>query len=96
MVLDADHNVALLNRKGCEILEVSEAEAQARIGELEAAQLLEEDSQAGELIETDSDEGLGDANEGGAEVRDRYSASDEDPLVGGGEETTGEQTDRLA
>src|SRR5258707_14469341 len=58
------------------------------------AQLLEEDSQAGELVETDSDEGLGDANEGGAEVRDRYSASDEDPLVGGGEETTGEQTDR--
>jgi PAS domain S-box-containing protein len=30
VVLDADHNVALLNRKGCEILGVSEAEALGR------------------------------------------------------------------
>jgi len=56
------------------------------------AQLLEEDRQAGELVETDSEEGLGDSNEGGAEVRDRYSAVDEDPLVGEGDEPSGEET----
>jgi hypothetical protein len=60
------------------------------------AQLLEEDRRAGELVATDSEEGLGDSNEDGAEVRDRYSAIDEDPLVGGGEDTTGEQTDSLS
>jgi hypothetical protein len=59
-------------------------------------QLLEEDQQAGELIETDSEEGIGDSETDGAEVRDRYSAVDEDPLVGGSEDTVGEQTDRLA
>jgi hypothetical protein len=45
------------------------------------AQLLDEDRKAGELVETDSDEGLGDSETGGAEVRDRYSASDEDLLI---------------
>jgi hypothetical protein len=59
-------------------------------------QLLEEDRQAGELVATDSEEGLGDSTDGGAEIRDRYSAIDEDPLVGEGEDTTGEQTDRLS
>src|SRR5207245_4342971 len=49
------------------------------------AQLLEEDRRAGELIDVDSDEGIGDSETGGAEVRDRYSASDEDPLVAGDE-----------
>jgi hypothetical protein len=57
------------------------------------AQLLEEDRRAGELIETDSDEGIGDSDAGGAEVRDRYSASDEDELIGAPEDTVGEQTD---
>jgi hypothetical protein len=59
------------------------------------AGLLEEDRQAGELVATDSGEGLGDSESEGAEVRDRYSASDEDPLVGGGEDRVGEETDRL-
>jgi hypothetical protein len=44
-------------------------------------QLLAESGQAGEVVEDDSDEGIGDSETGGAEVRDRYSASDEDPLV---------------
>src|SRR6267143_5663399 len=55
------------------------------------AQLLEEDRQAGELVETDSEEGIGDSEAGGAEVRDRYSASDDDPLIE--EESGGEQTE---
>ena len=41
-------------------------------------QLLAESKQAGELVEEDSDEGIGDSETDGAEVRDRYSASDED------------------
>jgi len=56
------------------------------------AQLLDEDRRAGELIETDSEEGLGDSETDGAEVRDRYSASDEDPLIEG-EDAVGEQND---
>jgi hypothetical protein len=59
------------------------------------AQLLEEDRQAGELVETDSEEGLGASDSDGAEVRDRYSASDEDSLIEGQEEQ-GEQTDLLS
>jgi hypothetical protein len=67
-------------------------------GEAERAyvQLLNEDRQAGELVETDSEEGLGDSDTDGAEVRDRYSASDEDSLVEGGEDNVGEQTDQAS
>ncbi len=58
------------------------------------AQLLQEDRQTGELVETDSEEGLGDSDTDGAEVRDRYSASDEDLLIGGeDEDKVGQQTD---
>ncbi|TMD86203.1 MAG: hypothetical protein E6I73_16530 [Chloroflexi bacterium] len=48
-------------------------------------QLLNEARAAGELVEDDTVEGIGDSETGGAEVRDRYSASDEDPLVAGDE-----------
>jgi hypothetical protein len=48
-------------------------------------QLLREARESGELVEDDSIEGIGDSETGGAEVRDRYSASDEDPLVAGDE-----------
>ena len=57
------------------------------------AQLLEEDRQAGELVATDSEEGIGDSEAGGAEVRDRYSASDDDPLIENREDAVGQQTD---
>ena len=60
------------------------------------AQLLEEDRQAGEVVEVDSEEGLGDSDTGGAEVRDRYSASDEDPLIERDEDKVGEQTDEVS
>ena len=56
------------------------------------SQLLDEDRRAGEVVETDSEEGLGDSEGGGAEVRDRYSASDEDLLIEE-EEEAGDQTD---
>jgi hypothetical protein len=60
------------------------------------AQLVAEDRQAGELVETDSEEGLGDSDSDGAEVRDRYSASDEDPLIGDGDDQVGEETDQVS
>jgi hypothetical protein len=60
------------------------------------AQLVAEDRQAGELVETDSEEGLGDSDAAGAEVRDRYSASDEDPLIGDDEDRVGEETDQVS
>jgi hypothetical protein len=60
------------------------------------AQLVAEDRQAGELVETDSEEGLGDSDADGAEVRDRYSASDEDPLIGDGDDQVGEETDQVS
>jgi hypothetical protein len=53
--------------------------------------LLAESGQAGELVEDDSEEGIGDSETGGAEVRDRYSASDEDDLVNL-DETEGSET----
>ncbi|MHB8612735.1 MAG: hypothetical protein ACYDAL_09950 [Candidatus Dormibacteraceae bacterium] len=44
-------------------------------------QLLAESGSAGEVVEVDSEEGIGDSETDGAEVRDRYSASDEDLLI---------------
>jgi hypothetical protein len=60
------------------------------------AQLLEEDAKAGELVDVDSEESIGDSDASGAEVRDRYSASDEDDLVGSGDDSVGEQTDQVS
>ena len=37
--------------------------------------------ESGTVIEEDSEEGIGDSESSGAEVRDRYSASEEDDLV---------------
>ncbi len=60
------------------------------------AQLVAEDRQAGEVVETDSEEGLGDSDADGAEVRDRYSASDEDDLIADGDDRVGEETDQVS
>ena len=57
------------------------------------SQLLEEDRKAGELVATDSEEGIGDSETDGAEVRDRYSASDDDPLIENGDDAVGQETD---
>ncbi|HUY73361.1 MAG TPA: hypothetical protein VMW11_02500 [Candidatus Dormibacteraeota bacterium] len=50
-------------------------------------QLLAESSRSGEVVEDDSTEGIGDFETAGAEVRDLYSASDEDDLVTDPEKT---------
>jgi hypothetical protein len=49
-------------------------------------QMLAEARQAGDLVEEDSEEDLGDSETGGAELRDRYSADDDDPLIPRAEE----------
>jgi hypothetical protein len=46
------------------------------------SQLLDEDRQAGELVATDSEEGIGDS-----------AASDDDPLIENGEDAVGQATD---
>jgi hypothetical protein len=43
--------------------------------------MLREAEERDELVDEDSDEGIGDIEVDGAEVRDMYSAYDEDPLV---------------
>jgi hypothetical protein len=60
------------------------------------AEMLDEDRKAGELVERDSEEGLGDSETDGAEVRDRYSASDEDLLIENDEDQVGDQTDQVS
>jgi hypothetical protein len=81
--------------EGAEVPEGTEFWEYPTLDEAERAyaQLLSEDSQAGELVEVDSEEGLGDSETSGAEVHDRYSASDEDPLIESDEDQVGEQTD---
>lgn len=81
--------------EGAEVPEGTEFWEYTTLDEAERAyaQLITEDSRAGELVEVDSDEGLGDSESGGAEVHDRYSASDEDPLIENDEDQVGEQTD---
>lgn len=63
--------------EGTELYEYPTSDSAQRAYE----QLLNESRQAGELVDEDSTEDLGDSETGGAEVRDRYSASDEDELI---------------
>jgi hypothetical protein len=81
--------------EGAEVPPGTEFEEYPTLDEAQQAysQLLEEDRKAGELVATDSDEGIGDSETGGAEVRDRYSASDDDPLIENGEDAVGQETE---
>ena len=89
LIHDPDSNRAYVFRHGMDVTEGAEVPPETEFWEYptldEAAraydQLLAESGQAGELVEEDSDEGIGDSETAGAEVRDQYSASDEDPLV---------------
>ena len=69
--------------EGTEVPEGTEFWEYASIDQAERAyeQLLSEARQSGELIDEDSDEGLGDEEVDGAELHDVYSADDDDPLV---------------
>jgi hypothetical protein len=78
--------------EGAEVPEGTEFWQYPRLDEAQRAyqQLLDEAREAGELVEEDSEEDLGDSETSGAEVRDRYSASDDDPLTAGEEEPSEE------
>lgn len=69
--------------EGAEVPEGTEYWEYPRLEEAQRVyrQLLEEARQSGELVEEDSEEDVGDSETGGAEVRDRYAASDEDLLT---------------
>jgi hypothetical protein len=62
--------------QGTEFFEYPQAAEAQRAFE----QFLDESRQAGELIEDDSSEGIGDFESGGAEIRDLFADSDEDDL----------------
>lgn len=49
--------------------------------------------QVGHLVEEDSTEDIGDSESAGAEVRDRYSASDDDLLIDGDETEAADSTE---
>lgn len=61
-------------------------------------QLLAEARRLGDLVEPDSDDDIGDFETAGAEVRDEYSDSDDDPLIDGDEtkESGGTDADLLS
>jgi hypothetical protein len=69
--------------EGAEVPDDTELWAYPTFDEAERAygQLISEAREAGELVDEDSDDDLGESETDGAEVRGRYSASDEDPLV---------------
>ena len=89
LLLDPDNGRGYVFRHGMDETEGAEVPPETEFWEYptpdEATrayrQLLKEARRAGELVEEDSEEGMGDSETGGAEVRDAYSASDEDPLV---------------
>jgi len=89
LIQDPDTGRGYVLRHGLDETEGAEPPPDTELWEyptLEAAeraygQLLAEAREAGEVVEEDSEEGLGDSETDGAEVRDRYSASDEDALI---------------
>ena len=91
MIHDPDSSRAYVIRHGTDETEGAEVPPGTEFWEYpspaEAAQafdqLLAESRQAGELVEEDSTEDIGDFETGGAEVRDLYSDSDGDLLIEG-------------
>lgn len=89
LIHDPDRSLAYVFQHGTDETEGAEVPPGTEFWEYptldEAAQaynqLLAESGRAGEVVEVDSDEGIGDSGTDGAEVRDRYSASDEDLLI---------------
>lgn len=89
LIHDPDSSRSYILRHGVDETEGAEIPAGTELYEYPTSdeaerayeQLLEESRQAGELVDEDSTEDIGDFETSGAEVRDLYSASDEDELV---------------
>src|ERR1700737_5403237 len=102
LIQDPDNGLGYVFQHGLDETEGVEVPEGTEVWEYETwdeaqrafAQLLQEGQQAGELVEVDSVEGGGASETGGAEVRDRYSASDEDLQIEE-EDSTGERTDQI-
>ena len=100
LIHDPDSKRAYVFRHGTDVTEGAEVPPGTEFWEYptldEASraydQLLAESGQAGEVVEVDSEEGIGDSESAGAEVRDRYSASDEDEQISE-EEPDGAETE---
>jgi hypothetical protein len=69
--------------EGAEVPDGSEFWEYGSVEQAERAyqQLLTDARESGELVEEDSGEGMGDQEVDGAELRDVYSAEEDDPLV---------------
>jgi len=86
---DPDNGRSYILRHGTDATEGAEIPQQTEFYEYadpDAAQrafeqLLDESRSAGELVEDDSSEGIGDFETSGAEIRDLYADSDEDELT---------------
>jgi hypothetical protein len=98
LIQDSDSGRAYILRHGVDDTEGAEIPEGTELYEYPTSdsaqraydQLLKEARDAGELVDEESTEDLGDSETGGAEVRDRYSASDEDDLISEGD---GDQPD---
>src|SRR6185437_3454516 len=85
---DPDNGRSYVLRHGTDQTEGAEVPEQTEFYEYPAADvaqrayeaLLEESRRAGELVEDDSSEGMGDFETSGAEIRDLFADSDEDEL----------------
>jgi hypothetical protein len=109
LIQDPDNGLAYVFQHGLDETEGAEVPAGTEFWEYPTwdeaersyLQLLREDRKAGELVELDSEEGLGASDTDGAEVRDRYSANDDDSLIESGEDPgepidPGEQTNQVS
>jgi hypothetical protein len=85
---DPDNGRSYVLRHGTDQTEGAEVPEQTEFYEYPAADvaqrayeaLLDESRRAGELVEDDSSEGIGDFETSGAEIRDLFADSDEDEL----------------
>ena len=93
LIHDPDSGRAYVFQHGLDDTEGTEVPVGTEFWEYDAIELAErayrqqlsEARRSGELVEEDSDEGLGDEEVDGAELQDVYSADDDDPLVVDGE-----------
>jgi hypothetical protein len=96
LINDPDNGRGYVLRHGVDDTEGAEIPPETEFWEYPSAdeasvafdQLMEAARRAGHLVEEDSTDDVGDSETGGAEVRDRYSDEDTDPLVSEGEMET--------
>jgi hypothetical protein len=89
LIHDPDNGRSYVLKHGLDDTEGAEIPAESEFYEYENRdeaeqafnQLTNEFGRGGEVVAVDSTEGIGDSEAGGAEIIDRYSADDDDPLI---------------